>query len=47
MSETVNKEMLEIVDLRVSVMGTEILKGFDLSVIAGEVHAVMGPYGSG
>ena len=47
MSGTPNKPMLEIVDLRVSVKGTEILKGFDLTVNAGEVHAVMGPNGSG
>ena len=39
--------MLKIKDLRVSVDGKEILRGFDLEVGAGEVHAIMGPNGSG
>jgi Fe-S cluster assembly ATP-binding protein len=41
------RAMLEIKGLSVSVAGKEILKSFDLSVGAGEVHAVMGPNGSG
>jgi Fe-S cluster assembly ATP-binding protein len=39
--------MLDIKDLRVSVEGKEILKGINLTVNAGEVHAIMGPNGSG
>ena len=39
--------MLEIKGLSVSVVGNEILKYFNLSVAAGEVHAIMGPNGSG
>jgi Fe-S cluster assembly ATP-binding protein len=39
--------LLEIRDLRVVAENREILKGLNLSVNAGEVHAIMGPNGSG
>ena len=39
--------MLEIRNLHASVEGKEILKGLDLKVGPGEVHALMGPNGAG
>jgi Fe-S cluster assembly ATP-binding protein len=39
--------MLEIKDLHASINGKEILKGLDLVVQEGEIHAIMGPNGAG
>ncbi|MFJ1440385.1 Fe-S cluster assembly ATPase SufC [Capnocytophaga canimorsus] len=39
--------MLEIKNLHASVEDKEILKGINLNVKAGEVHAIMGPNGAG
>ncbi|MBW4331284.1 Fe-S cluster assembly ATPase SufC [Stakelama sp. CBK3Z-3] len=39
--------MLKIEKLHAAIDGKEILKGLDLEVKAGEVHAIMGPNGAG
>ena|SRR3989338_1649620 len=39
--------MLEIKDLHVSIDGKEIIKGVNLKVEKGKIHAIMGPNGSG
>jgi Fe-S cluster assembly ATP-binding protein len=38
---------LIIKDLYVSIEGKEILKGFNLKIKSGEIHAIMGPNGTG
>jgi Fe-S cluster assembly ATP-binding protein len=42
-----SKTLLEVRGLRATVNGIEILKGIDLTVRSGEVHAIMGTNGSG
>ncbi len=39
--------MLKITNLHVAINGTPILKGLNLTINAGEVHAIMGPNGAG
>jgi Fe-S cluster assembly ATP-binding protein len=42
-----NAVMLEIKNLHVKIADREVLRGIDLAIAAGSVHAIMGPNGSG
>jgi len=39
--------LLEIRGLRAEIAGRKIIQGLDLTVNAGEIHAIMGPNGAG
>ena len=39
--------MLEIKNLKASINNKDILKGLDITIKPGELHAIMGPNGSG
>ena len=41
------KKLLEIRNLHAAIDGKEILKGMDLTIGEGEIHAIMGPNGAG
>ncbi len=41
------KTILSVQELNASIDDTQILNGFDITVKAGEIHAIMGPNGSG
>lgn len=47
MIEANSKVLLEVRDLHATVNGTEILKGVDIIIRSGEIHAIMGLNGSG
>ena len=47
MKEALVERMLEIKNLKAGIHGKEILKGIDLNVNNGEIHAIMGRNGSG
>ena len=40
-------ETLSVTDLHISIEGKNVVKGVNLTVLPGEIHAIMGPNGSG
>ncbi len=44
---SINQRMLTVSNLHASIQGNKILKGLNLEVKAGEMHAIMGPNGAG
>jgi len=47
MSKSSNKSIMDIQNLRAKIGDKEILKGLNLKLEAGKVHAIMGPNGAG
>ena len=45
--ETLSDLVLDIRNLHVSVDGNEIIKGINLAIKSGEIHAIMGRNGAG
>ena len=39
--------LMDVIDLSAKINNREILKAFNLRVLPGEIHAIMGPNGSG